>query len=130
MAKDSPTVTSFLDRILSVNIPGTNMSLAALLLGVLALFGAIPTFKHFLSMVIPDPVLLGVVTMLLGALTVYALIKAETRSEWLRRHPLAFVLITLVVVVLGYIYIPAFKEVLAPEVTQTIGQVVTYIVAR
>ena len=110
-AASSPSISSFAEA-LNKPLPGTGLTLSGLLLGLLAVFGAIPIVRYFLMGYIVEPVMLGTVTILLSALLVYYLLLSETHSQWLSQHPLAFILIVLGLIMLAYGYVPHFKEML------------------
>ena len=116
---------SFLERLLGATIPGTELRVSAVLLALLAMLGIIPVMRYILALAMPETLMLYVSTILLSALTVYYLFLAETHSEWLKKHPIAFIVITIGLLMLVYAYVPEFKVLMGETNAQVVGQLVT-----
>jgi len=115
-------------KVLSFSVGGFRLS--TLLLGILALLGALPLAKHFLAFIIADPIMASAVAMLFAAILVYYLLYFETGSAVLKQHSVLFIVLLVGIIVASYMYLPVVKDIFSSDVNETVGQVVTLIVRR
>lgn len=119
-AKDRPRgILSFL----SIEVSGIKLS--TVLLGVLAILGAVPLIKALLASYITEPLILSTAAVILSAVAAYYLLLAETASENLQKHAVSFVVIAVLLIIVAYMYIPTIRIALSEGASETIGQVVT-----
>ncbi len=115
-------------KVLSFSVGGFKLS--TLILGILALLGALPLAKHFLAYFIADPVMASAVAMLAAAILVYYLLYYETGSAVLKQHSVLFIVLLVGIVIAAYTYFPLVRNIFSGDVNETVGQVVTLIVRR
>lgn len=119
-AKDRPRgLLSFL----SIEVSGIKLS--TVLLGVLAILGAVPLIKALLASYITEPLILSTAAVILSAVAAYYLLLAETASEKLQKNAVSFVVIAVLLIIVAYMYIPTIRIALSEGASETIGQVVT-----
>lgn len=126
MAEKAPRTGAL--SILSFELGGFKVS--SILLAILAVLGSIPLLKAILANIIADHLILSTAAVILSAVVVYYLLLAETGSEILERHSMAFVLMTVAIILVAYTYVPIIREMLSKDVSETIGQVVTLLARR
>ena len=122
----TPSLSS-LDSILRAKVPGTGISIAALLLTFFATLGMIPPFMFILKSFVAEATIAGSITLLLAAIVSYYLLAAESTSEWLKKHPISFIVLIVALLILAYMYIPEFKAIFGSSssaITQTVSLLV------
>lgn len=123
---NAPSIISF-ERVLSTPVPGTGLTISGLLLSIFAILGSIPVIRTLFAGFIAEPLMLGVVSLVVAALVVYYLLVAESHSEWLKKHPIAFIVIVIALMLAAYNYIPDFKNIFGVS-GETVGQLATLLI--
>lgn len=119
--------TSFLQNVLSAKVPGTGLTVAGLILSIFAILGSIPVVRLVLQYFIKEDLILSSVTLVVSAILIYYLLIAESKSEWLMKHPMAFVVVVLLVMLAAYSYVPQFKTLFGAS-SETVSQVATLLI--
>lgn len=121
------TTPSYLS-VLQYKIMG--FSLATILLAIFATIGVTPVVFYLIKLFFASSAMAGAVAILTAAVIVYYLLYAETGNPVLEKHAVAFIALTLGIIIVSYMYLPAFKQMLESGTSNAISQTVTLLVKR